>query len=359
MKRNILALLLLMALTVGAKADNIFAIDSVEVEFDGINGMHYGGTLTFPKGKKKSVGAVIVSGSGAQDRNGMMAGRDVFRQIAHHLSEHGIAVLRVDDRGVGKTNGVYSQATTKDFADDALAAFRFMQTRKEVNRKKTGLIGHSEGGAAITIAAAECKDVAFLVSVSGIMTDGLTALIEQNIDIVENTKGLEEFDKKRYHEINDLMFHKVYELAEADSTTLNKALWDLYDEWKVKDDARVKAKGIEFDHFRFPIYSYAITATSPWYRFFVRHNPAVYAEKVRCPVLAINGTKDVMVRCESNLNSVKRIFTNSKSVTTHAIEGINHILLPCERGTQDEYRSIKEPIPAEIFDTIWKWILAQ
>lgn len=122
------------------------------------------------------------------------------------------------------------------------------------------------------------------------------------------------------------------------------------------DDARVKKAGIEFDHFRYSIYMYAQQATTPWYRFLIRYDPAVYLSKVKVPVLAINGTKDVMVNCRQNLDNVRKYLAHNKNVTVVAIPDMNHLLLPCSTGTQDEYAKIDAPVSSDALEIIYNWI---
>lgn len=327
-----------------------------EVVFNGKDTLHYAGTLTLPEGQGKHTAVVIASGTYPQDRDGSMAGHKVFKEIAEYLSSRGIAVLRVDDRGVGGSNGVYEDATTADFAEDVIAAVRYLKSRKDIDRRRIGVLGHSEGGASCSIAAAGCKDISFLISAAGLMTDGLSSVIRQNKDIVASTEGIPDINRKRYDEINDIMFHTAYEYADADSTTLSNALYKAYDEWKAKDDELVREMGIENDHFRYSIYMYAMQATTPWYRFFIRYNPADYLSKVKIPVLAINGTKDVMVNCRQNLDNVRKYLKHNKNVTTVELEGLNHLLLPCKKGTPDEYAKISAPVSAEALEVIFSWI---
>lgn len=345
--------LFLCSLTLFVQAKPIGTFHEEDVTFQNEDTLHYGGTLTLPDGQKRSTAVIILSGSYPQNRDGEMAGHLVYKEIAEYLSHRGYAVLRVDDRGVGGTNGVYDDATTEDFAKDALAAVRYLKSRKDILR--IGLLGHSEGAAAASIAASRSKDVKFLISVSGLISDGLSALIRQNYDIVHNSP-IPERDMKRYDEINDLMFRTVYAHANEDSLSLANAINKVYDEWKRKDDEYIKQLGIEFDHFRFPIYMYTIQATSPWYRFHIKYDPARYLSKVKIPVLALNGTKDVMVNCEESLANVKRYLSHNRDVTTVPIEGVNHLLLPCEKGTQDEYRSIKAPVSEMVLQTIYNWL---
>lgn len=201
-KNRLLGLFVVMAAAVcGSRAQEPAAFVSEEVSFAGTDTLRYGGTLTLPEGQEESVAVVILSGTNPQNRDGDMAGHKVFREIAEYLSAHGIAVLRVDDRGVGGTNGDYSKATTFDFATDAMAAVEYLKTRKEIKRDGIGLLGHSEGGAAACIAASRCKDVSFIISAAGLMSDGLSAVIRQNYDIV-HAAPIPDYDKARYDEIN-------------------------------------------------------------------------------------------------------------------------------------------------------------
>lgn len=330
---------------------------SEEVSFYGKDSLHYAGTITIPEdGVRRHTAVVIASGSYPQDRDGTMAGHKIYKEMAEYLSSEGIAVLRVDDRGVGGSGGDYSKATTYDFSDDVIAAVEYLKGRPDIAGKRIGVLGHSEGAASCSIAASRCHDIRFLVSVAGLMTDGLSSVIQQNRDIVASTDGLPEFYKKRYDEINGLMFNTAFRYADADSATLSSELFRVYDEWKVKDDENVKKEGIEFDHFRFPIYMYAMQATTPWYRFFIRYNPGDYLRHVKIPVLAVNGTEDVMVNCEQNLGNVKKYLSHNRHVTTVALPGLNHLMLPCTKGTPDEYAKIKAPVSPEALNIISDWI---
>ncbi len=316
--------------------------------------LHFGATLTLPFGESKAPVVILVSGTGPQNRDGEMAGHKIFATIADYLSHRGIAVLRSDDRGVGETNGTYNTATTADFAADVLTAIAYLKSRQDIDSHKIGLIGHSEGGAVISIAASESKDVSFMISLAGLATDGLTSLIRQNEDIIAAAK-IPDYNKKRYNEINGLMFRVAYKYAESDS--LEQKLNETYNSWKIKDTEYFKSLKIEeYDHFRFPIYSYVQSAIGPWYRFFIRYNPKEYLSKVRIPVLALNGDKDIMVAYDQNLNNFKKYLSANKDVTTIVLPRLNHLFLPCETGTQDEYAKIKSSLSEKALRIMYDWI---
>ncbi|WP_412468141.1 alpha/beta hydrolase family protein [Pedobacter sp. KLB.chiD] len=300
----------------------------------------YGGTLTIPKGRGPFTAVVIVSGTGKQDRDGTMGGHKIFLDIADGLSENGYAVFRLDDRGVGKTSGVYEQATTLDFANDALAAVAYLRNRKEINAKKIGLLGHSEGGIAISIAAANSKQIAFLISIAGLASNGLDALIRQNRDLVANSQ-LTDYDKARSNDINELMFKTAYQYA--DSANMEAKLNEAYNLWKVKDDAYFKTLNQPFDHFRFPAYSYVKMATTPWYRFFIKYNAIKTLAQIKIPVLALNGDRDLMVAGKENLQHWKEYTRRggNNRVDTVLIPNLNHLFLPCVACNQAEIPSIK------------------
>ncbi|WP_321479575.1 alpha/beta fold hydrolase [uncultured Bacteroides sp.] len=316
--------------------------------------LHFGATLTLPLGKTKAPVVILVSGTGPQNRDGEMAGHKIFATIADYLTRRGIAVLRSDDRGVGETNGTYNTATTADFATDVLTAITYLKSRHDIDTHKIGLIGHSEGGAVISIAASKSKDVTFMISLAGLATEGLTSLIRQNEDLIAAAK-MPDYDKKRYNEINTLMFNVAYKYAESDS--LEEKLNETYATWKIKDTQFFDSLNVGgYDHFRFPLYSYVKTATGPWYRFFIRYNPKEYLSKVHIPVLALNGDRDIMVACEQNLGNFKKYLSANKDVTTIVLPGLNHLFLPCETGTQDEYAKIKAPFSEKALQIMYAWI---
>lgn len=316
--------------------------------------LHFGATLTLPYNVSRSPVVILVSGTGKQDRDGTMAGHKMFATIADYLTSRGIAVLRSDDRGTGESNGVYETSTTADFAQDVFTAIDYLKTRKDIDINKIGLIGHSEGGAVISIVASQSDDVAYMISLAGLATDGLSSLIRQNEDIVA-AADIPEYNKKRYNDINKLMFHTAYKYALSDS--LEQKLNDTYNEWKIGDDAYFKSLNTGgYDHFRFPIYMYVQQAIGPWYRFFIRYNPEEYLNKVKIPVLALNGEKDIMVASDINLNNFKKYLIQSNDVTTVSLQGLNHLFLPCQTCTQQEYSTIKDSIPEEVLALIYNWI---
>jgi len=353
MKKIWIGLLLLLGTQVS------FA-QSEDVLFKNTDGsITFGATVSVPtKGKSTGNAVVLLSGGGRQDRDGKMAGHLWFKVLADYFNGKGLTVLRMDDRGVGQTTGDYDLATTADFADDALSAVAYLKSQKKLGLKKIGLVGHSEGGAAAGIAASRSKDIAFIISLSGLAIDGMSSLKSQNEDIV-NASQLKDHDKNRSNEINNLMFQTAFKYA--DSANMEQQLNDTYAEWKKKDDVYFKTLGIEFDHFRFPIYSYVNYAVKPWYRYFLKFDPAAFLPLVKVPILAINGDKDLMVRPDINLANWKELpaRAGNKQVTTKLIPGLNHLLQHCITCQQQEYATLKETIAPEVLEEIGKWLLVR
>lgn len=313
----------------------------------------FGGTLTKPSNVKKAPVAIILSGSGKQDRDGKMASAPMFLDIADYLGKRGIAVLRFDDRGTGESSGVYEEATTKDFANDGLAAIAYLKSRGDIDSDRIGFIGHSEGATAMSIAASGNKDLKFLVSLGGPCLDGLHSLIIQNEDQVK-AYGLPDYNERRYNMIDDLMFRVVHKYADSDS--LETKIQEAYDKWQAMDSIYFNTLNLEFDHFRFPIYMYKMQATTPWYRFNIRYNPADYLKDVHIPVLAIGGSKDVMVNSKAHLAGWKKNLPEGADLTTVELEGLNHLFLPCETGLPTEYSSIRAPLSQEMLEIVANWI---
>ena len=355
-KFKVKALLLLIAteLTVSVFAQEsgrqepASAYKSVNVIYSGANqGIQFGATLTIPQRNIPVPAVILVSGTGKQDRDGSMGeGYKMFLIIADYLSSHGIAVLRVDDRGVGETTGIYEESTTGDFADDVLASIQFLRNRKEIDPAKIGLIGHSEGGAVVTIAAAQSKDVAFIVSIAGLAMNGLDALRKQNADIVA-AANIPEYDKRRSNDINELMFKTVYDNVDSDS--LGTILNETYNSWKKRDDEYFKTLNKEFDHFRFPVYRYVQQAQGAWYRYFIKYDPADYLTKIDIPILALNGEQDLMVACKDNLYNWVR-YSNmggNYDVKIIVLPGLNHLFQQLMKYSQD-----RSPLPDKRFSPV-------
>lgn len=351
--RNLILSACLVLLTIFTFAQQSFKVDSTIIIKN--DSLQIGASLYMPVQKGKVPAMVMVSGTNPQDRNGTMAGYPFFKQIAAFLANKGYAVLLMDDRGVGKSTGNYQYATTADFANDALVAIKYLRTQSQINREKIGLIGHSEGGAACAIAAAQSTDVKFVISLAGLASNGLASLVQQNEDLVNHSQ-LSQTDKNRSNSINKLMFETAFKYA--DSANMKEKLEETYHKWKKVDDSLFKLSGVQWDHFRFPIYSYVNHAIGKWYRYFVRYDAQAVMGQIKVPVLAINGDRDLMVSAQQNLANWKNYIAagGNKNVTTKLVSNVNHLLQKCETCKPDEYAKIKTGVSTEVLDATAAWL---
>ena len=328
-----------------------------EVQFSSAgDSIQFGGTLTHPPGQHRVPAVVILSGTGPQTRNGApgSGGHQPFEVLADYLTRRGFAVLRTDDRGVGRTTGRYDQATTADFARDALAAVRYLRQRPDIDPGHVGLLGHSEGGAAAIIAAAASPDVAFVISLAGLLTPGLQALLFQNSELVR-VAPIPARDKQRMNELNALLFRTAYQYAATPE--LEAQLRATYQAWKTQDDARLLAANVQNDHFRFPLESYVRQATGPWYRYHVRFDPAPYLAKVRVPVLALNGARDLMVDYHGLAPVAAALRqAGNRDVTTQVLPGLNHLLQPCRTCLPSEYNDLDTTLDPTVLHVVEGWL---
>lgn len=299
------------------------------------------GTLTIPQGKGRFPAVILISGSGPQDRNEQIFGHRPFFVIADFLTRNGIAVLRFDERGVGKSTGEFKKATTKDFYEDALVGIDFLRSQKEINPKKVGLIGHSEGGTIAFMAAGE-GNVDFAVSLAGAALRGDSILVKQNYDIlvasgVSKEVALQYVDLLR--EIFKLQNSHTQQYIKDNMEEIAKTIFDVKKEiipQNLLDNAKM-----------------LITTDNDWLAFFRKNDPANYIARIKCPLLAINGTKDLQVDAELNLGVVERLLPSAKVVR---YDNLNHLLQECQTGMVNEYGTIEQTIAPHVLDDILNWI---
>ncbi|MFP9115556.1 alpha/beta hydrolase family protein [Flavobacterium sp. RHBU_3] len=319
-------------------------------------GLTLAGTLTLPKqGGSNYPAVILITGSGAQDRNEEILDHKPFLVLADYLTRQGIAVLRYDDRGTAKSTGKYATATTEDFATDAEAAFNYLKTRKEINAKKIGLAGHSEGGIVAPIVAVKNPDVAFVVLLAGTAIPGDELMMLQNY-LIGKANGMPEEELKKLGAIN----RTAYDLVKQEENTgiLKTRLQAAFN----KDlKPLLISKGIPEAQASQYIEMQIGDLTTPWYLNFIRYNPYPTLEKVKCSLLAINGSKDVQVAPKANLEAIKRAAAKSgnKKVTTVELEGLNHLFQTSTTGAPTEYGEIEETFAPVALKTVGDWIVQQ
>ncbi len=326
----------------------------------------FGGTLTIPREETNHPLAILISGSGQEDRDETIFGHKPFLVIADYLTRQGIAVLRVDDRGVGQTTGKETlvNATSLDFAMDVIAGIQYLKNRKDINPDQIGLIGHSEGGLIASIVGAKRNDVAFIVSLAGVGVNGeklILSQIEKSLQRTVTSPSIDTilvFEKKAIDIINQESNNRL-----AEVTILN----ELTGKRLVNQDSIVKKYfGMEMRD-GFESYNLKVVGERykkmmlPWYRYLLSYNPEEFLPKVKAPFLALNGEKDTQVLADLNLNGFTNTFDKcgKENYKTINYPGLNHFFQHCKTGYYDEIETIDETISPEVLNDISTWIKDQ
>ena len=312
------------------------------------------GTLTLPRSKEPSPAVVLITGSGLQDRNETIAGHRPFLVLADHLTRLGIAVLRVDDRGIGGSGPGSPTATSENYAGDVLAGVEFLKNRKEINPRQIGLIGHSEGGIIAPMAAIRSKDVAFIVLMAGTGLPGDEVITIQT-DLLLKAQGAEDEGRRLTRDLFDGVFAILK--ANDDSATTEKRIREMLAA-KTAAWTEAQRKGL----------SQILTTIdtqlkqfylSEWFRFFLRHDPRPTLRKVQVPVLALNGDKDLQAAPRENLDGIAAALKGggNKDFSIVLLPHHNHLFQTSRTGLPTEYGEIEETISPMTLKTISDWIL--
>lgn len=322
---------------------------TVRNERDGIN---LAGTLTLPEKGTKFPAVVMVTGSGAQNRDEEIMGHKPFFVIADYLTRNGIAVLRCDDRGTAASQGTHATATNEDFATDTEAMVNYLRSRKEINAKKIGIIGHSAGGIIAFIVAQKDPSIAFVVSLAGAGVRGDSLMLKQ-VELISKSQGMPD---AVWQGMKPSIRNRYAILQQTDKTPeeLQKELYA--DVTKTMSPEQLKDLNTIQQ-----ISAQISSMTSPWYLHFMRYDPGQDLKKLKCPVLALNGEKDIQVDAAMNLAAIQERITGNgnKNVTVKAYPNLNHLFQTCEKGTLAEYGQLEETINPEVLKDIIEWIRKQ
>ena len=320
-----------------------------EVVIKSKGGVELAGTLTYPLTGANFPAVVMVTGSGPQNRDEEILGHKPFLVIADYLTRHGIAVLRYDDRGTNSSTGDYAKATTNDNADDALAAVEFLKTNTKINSKKIGIIGHSEGGIVAPMCAAKSKDVAFIIMLAGPGLRGDKILSLQSY-LIGKAENMNEDTLKS----NIALSEKIYDVIKKEKD--NKKAADKMRKIMMESIPDSLKKDMNT---AIQINQQIATMTSPWMRFFISYDPQKSLTKVKCPVLALNGEKDLQVPAKENIEAIDKALkkAGNKDYTIKELPGLNHLFQHCKTGSPTEYANIEETFSEEVLELISTWIL--
>ncbi len=299
-------------------------------------------TITIPSGKGPFPAVLLIGGSGPHDRDETLMGHKPFLVLADYLTRKGIVVLRADKRGVGKSTGNYSEAVLADFAADADAGIAYLKTRPEVDLKRIGLIGHSEGGLVAPMVAVHNSDVAFVVMMAGPGVRGDQILSAQQ-KLIEASIGKTSAEIEKDADTQRAIFAilRKNEDDAAREKELRAALAGSVPEAQIGMQVTV--------------------INSPWFRDFVNYDPAPTLSKLACPVLAINGEKDLQVPPDQNLPAIRKALESAGNKNFEVIEmpGLNHLFQTAKTGAIREYSEIEETMSPVAMEKISSWILTQ
>ncbi len=311
------------------------------------------GTLTTPNKAGVFPVVILITGSGPQNRNEELLGHKPFLVLADYLTKNGIAVLRYDDRGIAKSKGNFKTATTADFATDVEAAVKYLQTRKEINQHRIGLIGHSEGGVIAPMVASRNKNINFIVLLAGTGLQGNELLLLQK-ELIEKADGVDEVSIQKGKASNKGAFDIVIKSSNTES--LKNELKAYYRELLKDTTNSIKPKGIGNTDF---INMQVKQLTSPWWQYFIKYNPEEALQKVKCSVLAINGEKDLQVPAKENLSAIKQALDKGKNrkYTIKALPNLNHLFQECKTGSPNEYGDIEQTFSPIALNIVTNWIL--
>lgn len=313
------------------------------------------GTLTLPEKEGVYPVVILITGSGPQNRDEEVFGHKPFLVLSDYLTRNGIGVLRYDDRGVGESTGDFSIATSADFATDVESAIAYLKTREEVAKDKIGLIGHSEGGLIAPMIASKSSDVAYIVLLAGPGMAGDQVLLSQQ-KLIGKSMGISKEKLLEAQNTNREIFEIVKQsesLAQlkVDLTSFIKNQLEENSNEEVPDEMSIE------EYIAFQVEQVA----TPWMRYFIMYDSTPELEKVTCPVLALNGEKDLQVASKENLEGIKNALEKGRNqnITIKELANLNHLFQESETGTLDEYANIEETFSLVALEEISKWILKQ
>lgn len=321
---------------------------SEEVKFENTkDNIVLAGTLTLPNKNGKFPAVILISGSGPQNRDEELFDHKPFLVLADYLTKNGIAVLRFDERGVGESEGDFKTATINEFSTDINSVIEYLKSREEIDITKIGLIGHSLGGIIAPKVASQNKDVSFIVLLAGPGINGDELMLSQKAAL-DRIMGLNEMQIAQRQSLMKGAYDIITK-SDLDNAGLKDSINSFYiNKYGKLFPENQRKKVVE------QITSYEVVSL-------IKSKPSIYLSKVKCPVLAINGSKDFQVPAKENLEAIKKVLeaNGNKKVKTVEFDNLNHLFQECETGAINEYASIEQTISPIALKGILNWILQQ
>ena len=338
-----------------------FPYESVEVVFENrAEGASLAGTLTYPVGYegmkwRKVPVVVMVTGSGIQNRDEEVFGHKPFAVIADWLARNGIASLRYDDRGCGGSKGPLVGLTTENFASDAQAAVEYLRGLKKFG--KVGVLGHSEGGTvALMLAGEGIPD--FIISLAGVATQGVECIVWQNEALLQQQGAPNEWTDNYGQAVRGVYVERIARfngslLSDIDSVRLTGGA--------VPDAQQFVQQMCRRDSISLPLnlmLNLALVASKEnlWLDWFVAYDPAETIGKIKCPVMAVNGSLDMQVPAQANLEVLQKLLLGNKKNLIKEYPRKNHLFQNCTKENSLQYAKIDETISEDVLEEIAVWI---
>lgn len=334
---------------VSARSNQAEEFEEVEIEIPN-ESIRLSGTLTLPSGVGPHPCVVLLRGHLMEKRDAEALGFKFLETMAQQLAQKGIAVLRCDSRGTGKSTGNLAEATLEDFADDALAAVRFLKLRQEIDAKRVGLCGHSEGGWTAALGASRSKDVDFLILLAtlGIAVDEAGRI---QTEAMGQARGA-----------SDAEIQKILTLQRQVSTAarLGRVTEDLTRE--IREQVTKQLEKLP-ENQRPPVDAFVQAELdrilSPNFRYLLDYNPHEVLKAVKCSTLAVFGGMDTAVPAEVNLAAMKEAYQDggNTDLTIKVIPKANHVFMEADTGTPEEIPQLRKEFVPGFLDMVAEWVL--
>lgn len=318
-------------------------------------GIEIAGTFTLPDTRPPFPAVILISGSGPQDRDETVLGQRPFFVLADYLARCGIAVLRFDDRGIGKSQGDYFQSTLEDFASDVIAGFNYLKNRREIIPNRIGLIGHSEGGIVAPIAALKAPDISFIVLMASTALKIEDVFLMSN-DLIARSRGATQATIAKQHAMHERLYSILKQQQDID--TLKVQLRALFQEYSaIYTEPEKTILGFNETEMEAVINYYV----SPYVQFYLDYDPVQTLMKVKCPVLSIVGDKDMQSPPEASSRAIEAALKSggNSDYVVKILPNLNHLLQTANTGALSEYSTIEETISPVALNIMSAWIIKQ
>ena len=321
------------------------------------NSLKYGATITTPQGKGPFPGIVLITGSGAQNRDEEIFQHKPFALLADYLTKIGFMVLRVDDRGVGKSTGNFSTATSEDFANDVQVSMEYLKNRSGIDTNRIGLLGHSEGGMIAPMIAAKRNDIQFIILLAGPGIPVIDLMTEQNLAIFQK-QGISGISLSAYGKLFKniclSIVHSSDNISAVDHATKVLKDWLDHTDSSICAELNLTGKDEQINY----VNSMVKEIMTPWYKYFLSYNPQPALQQLKCKVLAVNGDKDIQVLSSTNLEGIRNSLKSGHSPVydIKELKGLNHLFQQCNICTIQEYGQLEETLSPTLLETIGTWL---